>query len=385
MPKGLNPSAFLNRHLFDVKKIEQLPTRNGYGDGLVEAGRLDKNVMVLCADLTESTRSLTFKQKFPDRFVQLGVSEQSMASIAAGMSLAGKVPFISSYACFSPGRNWEQIRTTVALQNSNVKIAGAHAGVSVGPDGATHQMLEDIALMRVIPRMTVLVPCDTHETRKATLAAAKMKGSCYLRFAREKSPVFTTLKTPFKIGRAETFRFGTDLTIIAAGPLLYESLLAAETLAREHGIQACVINCHTIKPLDIKTIVHAAKETGAVVTVEEAQTAGGLGGVVCETLAGHAPVPVERIGMHNRFGESGEPAQLLEGFGLTAPYILQAALRTLKRKHGQKVSEVPEYVTASRKHLEQMKKEIMTEALARAPKKWGGIKSDRSLKSRNAC
>lgn len=329
---GINRSAYLVRNLFDAKKLDQVPTRNGYGEGLIEAGRRDKNVMVLCADLTESTRSLAFKNAFPDRFVQLGVSEQSMASIAAGMAITDKIPFISSYACFSPGRNWEQIRTTIALQNSNVKIAGAHAGVSVGPDGATHQMLEDIATMRVMPNMKVFVPCDAIETKKTTIEIAKISGPCYLRFAREKSPVFTTTKTPFKIGRAETYRFGNDLTIIGAGPILYEALLASEILSRDHKIEARVINIHTIKPLDVKTIIRAAKETGAIVTVEEAQAAGGLGGAVTETVCLSTPVPVERVGMQDRFGESGNPRELLEAFGLTAPAIIQSALQVLKRK-----------------------------------------------------
>lgn len=329
---GINREVYLIRELFNPDKLKQLPTRNGYGNGLVEAGKKDKNVMVLCADLTESTRSLAFKEAYPDRFVQLGVSEQSMASIAAGMAISGKVPFISSYACFSPGRNWEQIRTTIALQNSNVKIAGAHAGVSVGPDGATHQMIEDIAIMRVMPNMRVLVPCDAIETKKATLAVATYKGPCYLRFAREKSPIFTTEKTPFKLGHAETYRFGTDVTIIGAGPLLYEALLAAQALSVDHKIAACVINMHTVKPLDVKTIIKAAKETGAIVTVEEAQAAGGLGGAVAETLTQNAPVPLERVGVQDRFGESGDPRELLEALGLTAPSIITAVLRVLKRK-----------------------------------------------------
>ena len=329
---GINPEAYLVRHLFDPDKLKLIPTRNGYGEGLVEAGKQNKNVMVLCADLTESTRSQAFKNAFPDRFVQLGVSEQSMASIAAGMALVGKVPFISSYACFSPGRNWEQIRTTVALQNSNVKIAGAHAGVTVGPDGATHQMLEDIAIMRVMPNMRVLVPCDYLETKKTTLAAAAYKGPCYLRFARENSPAFTTEKTPFKIGRAETYRFGTDVTIVAAGPLLYEALLAAQALSIDHHIEARVINAHSIKPFDEKTLVRAAKETGAIVTVEEAQAVGGLAGVVAETLALTTPVPMERIGIQDRFGESGEPRELQEAMELTAPFIINAVLRVIKRK-----------------------------------------------------
>jgi transketolase len=329
---GINHDVYLVRHLFDPDKLKQTPTRNGYGDGLVEAGGKNKNVMVLCADLTESTRSLAFKEAFPDRFVQLGVSEQSMASIAAGMAISGKIPFISSYACFSPGRNWEQIRTTIALQNSNVKIAGAHAGVSVGPDGATHQMLEDIAIMRVMPNMRVLVPCDSVETKKTTIAATKLTGPCYLRFAREKSPVFTTEKTPFKIGRAETYRFGTDVTIIAAGPLLYEALLAAQALSIDQKIETRIINMHTIKPLDEKIVIKAAKETGAIVTVEEAQAAGGLGGAVAETLALNTPVPMELIGVQDRFGESGDPRELLESFGLTAPAILLAVQRALARK-----------------------------------------------------
>ncbi|MBI2473771.1 transketolase family protein [Candidatus Uhrbacteria bacterium] len=379
---GINREAWLVRHLFDEAKLKALPTRNGYGDGLVEAGKLNKNIIVLCADLTESTRSLAFKEVYPDRFVQLGVSEQSMASIAAGMSLAEKIPFISSYAAFSPGRNWEQIRTTIALQNSNVKIAGAHAGVSVGPDGATHQMIEDIAIMRVMPNMRVLIGCDAVEAKKATLAAASLAGPCYLRFAREKSPVFTTLKTPFKVGRAETYRFGNDLTIIATGPILYEALLAAQMLSQEHGIECRVINMHTIKPFDTKIVVKAAKETGAVVTVEEAQVAGGLGGAVAETLALNNPVPMECVGIQDRFGESGNPTEVQEGLGLTAPFIALAADRVLQRKQGRGVPPIPAHVTAAKELLEMMQQKVMKEALSRTPKKWGGKKSNNSLKSR---
>ncbi|MEK7665277.1 MAG: transketolase C-terminal domain-containing protein [Patescibacteria group bacterium] len=325
-----NKKAYLAKNLFD-KKIEQVPTRNGYGDGLIEAGAKNKNIVVLCADLTESTRSLAFKKKYPDRFVQLGVSEQSLAGIAAGMALAGKIPFISSYACFSPGRNWEQIRTTIALNNTNVKIAGAHTGVSVGPDGATHQMLEDIAIMRVIPNMRVVVPCDANETRKATIAIADDPHPWYIRFAREKSPVFTTSKTPFKLGRIETLRFGNDLTIIGAGPILYEALLAAEILSKK-GIETRVLNCHTVKPLDVKAIIKAAKETGAFLTVEEAQAAGGLGGAIAECLSLYAPVPIERIGIQDRFGESGDPSELMTAFGLTAPAIVKSAMRIFNKK-----------------------------------------------------
>lgn len=325
------PAIKLARDWKKPDALKQEPTRNGYGEGLVEAGKKDKNIYVLCADLTESTRSQAFKDAFPERFVQVGVSEQSLAAIGAGMAMAGKTVFISSYACFSPGRNWEQIRTTVALQRANVKIAGAHAGVSVGPDGATHQMLEDIAIMRVMPEIKVLVPCDKIETRKATIAAAQTDGPVYVRFARASSPVFTTEATPFKVGKAQVFRDGGDVAIIGCGPLVHECLLAAEELAKE-GIDARVINNASIKPMDEKTIIEAAKDCGAVVTVEEAQVAAGMGSAVCELLAAECPVPVTRIGMQDRFGESGEPHELLEHFQLTAPHIKKAVKRIMKMK-----------------------------------------------------
>ncbi len=323
-------SAALTKKLFDAD-IAQAPTRDGFGQGLVLAGQADPNVMVLCADLTESTRVESFKLAFPERFVQMGVSEQSLAAIAAGMALQGKVPFIVSYACFSPGRNWEQIRTTACLQNTNMKIAGAHAGVSVGPDGATHQMVEDIAIMRVLPNMTVLVPCDAIETRKAIVAAAKHEGPVYIRFAREKTPVFTTEKTPFAIGKAEVYKTGTDVAILACGPLLYEAMLAAKELETK-GIEARVINMVSIKPMDEATVIAAAQECGAIVTVEEAQAAGGLGGAVCELLAKTYPVPVERVGMEDTFGQSGEPRELLEHYKLTAPWIVKAVRQVMKLK-----------------------------------------------------
>jgi transketolase len=323
-------AAYLSPKVFH-KDINQLPTRNGFGDGLVLAGEKDERIMALCADLTESTRTEAFKKAFPERFVQFGVSEQSLAAIAAGMALAGKIPFITSYAAFSPGRNWEQIRTTAALQEMNVKIAGAHAGVSVGPDGATHQMTEDIAIMRVIPNMTVLVPGDAIETRKATLAAAEHDGPVYIRFAREKTPVFTTDKTPFAIGKAQVLYSGSDVAIIACGPLVYEALLAAKELEKA-GISAKVINSPSVKPLDEATIVAAAKQCGAVVTVEEAQAAGGLGGAVAELLSSTYPVPIERVGLMDEFGQSGTPTELLEHYKLTAPWIAKAAKRAMKRK-----------------------------------------------------
>lgn len=299
------------------------------------AGEKDENIMVLCADLTESTRAEAFKKQFPERFVQLGVSEQSLAALGAGMALAGKIPFITSYACFSPGRNWEQIRTTIALQELNVKIAGAHAGVSVGPDGATHQMVEDIAITRVLPHMTVLVPCDAIETRKAIVAAAQYPGPVYIRFARDKSPVFTTDKTPFAIGKAEVFYSGDEVAIIACGPLVHEALLAAKELEK-NGISAKVINAVSVKPLDEATILAAAKQCGAVVTVEEAQAAGGLGGAVTEFLSAHYPVPIMRVGLEDVFGQSGEPRELLEHYKLTAPWIVKAAKRVVKMKSTKK-------------------------------------------------
>ena len=321
----------LNRDWQRRDALKQVPTRDGFGEALMEAGKTNENIYVMCADLTESTRTLGFKEAYPERFVQMGVSEQALAAIGAGMALTGKTVFIASYACFSPGRNWEQIRTTACLQGMNIKIAGAHAGVSVGPDGATHQMLEDIALMRVLPNMIVLVPCDSIETRKATIAAAEVNGPVYVRFARDKSPVFTTEGTPFEIGKATVLRDGNDIALIGCGPLVYECLLAAELL-KEDGIKARVINNASVKPMDEKTILAAAKECGAIVTVEEAQAAAGMGGAVCELVAEEYPVPIVRVGMQDRFGESGEPNELLEHFKLTAPYIADAARRVLKKK-----------------------------------------------------
>lgn len=327
----INKEAHLVEDLFDKSKIKMVATRDGYGKGLVEAGGKDDRVVVLCADLTESTRSLWFAEKFPERFVEMGVAEQNMATVAAGMANYGKIPFISSYAAFSPGRNNEQIRTTICINNVPVKIGGAHAGISVGPDGATHQALEDVALMRVLPRMTVLVPCDAVEARKATVAAAFHPGPVYIRFGREKSPVFTTEDAPFEIGKAEVYREGKDIAIIGCGMLLYNALVAAEELSKE-GIEAMVINSHTVKPLDEKAIIEAAKECRAVVSVEEHQIAGGLGSAVAEVLAKNYPVPQEFIGVQDRFGESGSPSELLEAFGLGTSHIKDAVKRVIKRK-----------------------------------------------------
>ena len=345
----LNPQAKL---IEDLSKPEMIPTRDGFGRGLVEAGEKDERIVVLCADLTESTRSHWFAEKFPERFVEIGVAEQNLALVASGMANYGKIPFISSYATFSPGRNNEQIRTNISINNVPVKIAGAHAGISVGPDGATHQALEDIALMRVQPRMVVVVPCDAVETHKATVAVAFNGQPSYIRFGREKSPVFTTQDTPFEIGRAEIFRDpsissrsspsdarpsesrtgqAADAVIIGCGMLLYNALLAAEELSKD-GIECMVINSHTVKPIDEKTIIDAAKKTGAVVTVEEHQVNGGLGSAVAEGLSKNYPVPQEYIGMQDRFGESGEAGELIKYFGMDVESIKNAVKKVITRK-----------------------------------------------------
>jgi len=321
-------NSSLLKNLFG-KNIKQIPIRNGYGEGLVEAGKKDSNLVVLCADLTDSTRSRGFKDKFPQRFIEVGVAEQNMAGLAAGLALEGKIAFCSSYAVFNPGRNWEQIRISVCYNQANVKIAGHHAGISVGPDGATHQGLEDIALTRCLPNMTVLVPGDYMEAKKATLAAAKFKGPVYLRLAREKTPVFTSLKTNFKIGKAEIFKTGKDITIIACGPLVYEALKAANELEKEK-LDAEVINCHTIKPIDKKTIIDSTKKTGKVITIEEHQVHGGLGSAVAEVLSQNNPVPMKIMGMPDKFGESGQPQELLDKYGLNSVQIIKEVKNLLK-------------------------------------------------------
>ncbi len=310
------------------RKPDLVSPRNGFGEGMLVLGEKNKSVVALCADLTESTRLTAFKEKYPDRFVEMGVAEQNMATVAAGMALMGKVPFIASFAVFSPGRNWEQIRTTICYNDVPVKMVGAHAGLNVGPDGATHQALEDIALMRALPNTTVVVPCDAVEARKATIALAKHKGPCYIRFGRDKTPVMTTSETPFEIGKAVVMREGTDVTIVACGSPVHLALLAAKSLEKE-GINAQVINCHTIKPMDQKKIIAAAKNTGAIVTVEEHQITGGLGSAVMETIAEEWPVPVHRIGVRDKFGESGEPAQLFEKHGITVKNIAKAVREVL--------------------------------------------------------
>jgi transketolase len=328
----LNPEAKLNPNIFD-EDVEQAPTRDGYGEGLVAAGEANANVVALCADLIESTRVEAFAKKYPARFFEMGVAEQNMATVAAGLGVTGKIPFIASYATFSPGRNWEQIRTTIAYNNANVKIAGHHAGISVGPDGATHQATEDIAMMRVMPNMKVFVPCDAIEARKATLAAAQVWGPIYLRFQREATPIMTTDETPFVPGKAQIFWQAKkpDVLIIGCGGLLYNALLAARELEKEK-IGVVVLNCSTIKPIDDKTIVALAKKIGAVVTVEEHQVIGGLGGAVAEVLAKHVPTPIEFIGMQDVYGESGAPEALIEKYGMGVKDIVAAAKRVMRRK-----------------------------------------------------
>lgn len=332
----LNTDLKLNPKIFD-QEIEKIPTRNGYGEGLVIVGERDPNVVVLTADLAESTRCDDFRDKFPDRFIEVGVAEQALVTVASGMANYGKIPFISSYATFSPGRNWEQIRTTIALNDVPVKIAGHHTGVSVGPDGATHQALEDIALMRVLPNMIVISPCDAIEAKKATIVAATNGKPTYLRFAREKTPIITTEDTPFEIGKAEVFfdsvgntkEIPNSVTIIATGPLVYEALMAARSL-EEEGIHSVVINCHTIKPLDEETIIRYAKLTGAVVTVEEHQIAAGLGGAIAEFLAKNHPTKIEFVGMNDHFGESGTPEELISKFDLGKDGIIKAVKSLLR-------------------------------------------------------
>lgn len=314
-----------------AKDIVKEPNRKGFGKGLLKAGELDKNVVAACADLTESTQMHLFREAFPDRFVEVGVAEQNLVTVGSGMAAMGKIPFVSSYAAFSPGRNWEQIRTTICLNDQPVRVIGSHAGVSVGPDGATHQMLEDIAIMRVLPNMVVLAPCDSVEAEKATLALAKDKRPAYMRLARDAVPVITTDKTPFEIGKAYVYREGTDVTIVATGTMTYHALIAADKLHKD-GLSAEVIHCPTIKPFDEKTVIDSIKKTGAVVTAEEAQAAGGLGGVVAELLADYYPAPMARVGIKDRFGESGKPDELFEALGLTGKHVAFAAHEVIERK-----------------------------------------------------
>ena len=328
-------AASLNPKVFD-KDVEIVPIRKGFGEGLVQAGEMDHRVVGLCADLTESTTMNLFAKKFPDRFVEMGITEQSTASVASGMAAMGKIPFFSSYAMFSPGRNWEQIRTTICYNNVNAKIIGSHAGISVGPDGGTHQAIEDIAITRVIPRLVVVAPCDAIEAKKATLAAATWEGPVYIRLAREGTPIVTTTDTPFAIGKAEVFftpKVGVALKvgIIACGSLVYNALMAAKEL-EALGIGAKVLNLPTIKPLDTEAVLALAKETNAIVTVEEHQRRGGMGSEVAEFLARTYPTKQEFIGVNDQFGQSGTPAELVEHYGMGIKHIVDAARHVVVRQ-----------------------------------------------------
>ncbi len=328
----LNPDAKLATNIFDppVGGVDLAPTRDGFGKGVLEAGKADERVVVLSADLTESTRAEWFQKEFPHRFIEMGVAEQNMATVAAGMANYGKIPFFTSYAAFSPGRNWEQIRTTIALNNVHAIVCGMHAGVSVGPDGATHQMLEDIALMRAMPNMIVISPCDAEEARKATVAAATQGSPVYMRFGREKTPVMTSAETPFEIGRANVLWKGQapKVAIIATGPFVHNALLAAKQLESE--ISTIVVNVHTIKPLDETTILDAVQGVLGVVTVEEHQVHGGLGGAIAELLAQKNPLPMSFIGMQDQFGQSGTPTELIEHYGMGVSSIV-AVVRSYAR------------------------------------------------------
>jgi transketolase len=327
----LNANAKLNDNVFS-RDVEKIPTRDGFGHGLVEAGEKDERVVAVCADLAESTRAHWFKERFPKRYVEVGVAEQNLATVASGMANYGKIPFIMSYATFSPGRNNEQIRTTIAINNVPVKIVGCHAGVSVGPDGATHQALEDIGLMRMLPRMTVINPCDSEEARKATLWAAGHPGPVYIRLGREKTPVMTTKDTPFEAGKAQIFWQSRDpqVAIVSTGALTHNAMLAAKEL-QEEGIQTTVINMATIKPLDIKMIEHIGK-IGRIVTVEEHQIHGGMGGAIAEALAATKPAFIEFIGVHDQFGQSGKPEELIAHYGMDVSHIKIAVHKVLKRR-----------------------------------------------------
>lgn len=321
----------MNPHLAPLDKPDLVPGRDGYGKALVELGLENANIVVLTGDLAESTRVNWFLEKFPERFIEVGVAEQNMVGIAAGLALNCKIPFVSSYAVFCPGRAWDQVRVSVCYNKANVKIAGAHAGISVGPDGATHQGLEDIASMRCLPNLVVVVPADWLEAKKATKAIAVINGPCYIRFGREKVPTITTERTPFTIGKAEIYREGGDVAIVACGMMVYEALVAAQKLAKE-GIESTVINNHTIKPIDKAALVAAARTCGAMVTAEEHQISGGMGSAVMEVVAEGFPVPFERVGMRDVFGESGKPSELLAKYGMTSDDIVRACKSVLRRK-----------------------------------------------------
>lgn len=315
-------------------QVEKVPNRDGYGEGLLQAGGEDARIVALCADLTESTRTNLFAEAFPERFIQVGIAEQNMASVASGMAACGKIPFIASYAMFSPGRSWEQVRTTIAYNNVNVKIIGAHAGVSVGPDGATHQAIEDIAIMRVIPNMVVIAPVDVHEAKKAVLAAARYEGPVYIRIAREKTPVVTTENSPFEIGKAYTYFHKQEshektVGLITTGTMAHTAIVAAKQF-NDSGIGASVLHMPTVKPLDTDALDAFGREHEMVVTIEEHQVFGGLGGAVSEYYSEQMPKRVLKIGVRDQFGQSGEPEELLVHYGLDVATIVERVTEALR-------------------------------------------------------
>ena len=323
----MNFSEKLVENIFSGE-LEKSPNRNGFGEGLLAAGENDDRVVALTADLAESTRASKFAEKFPDRFIECGVAEQNMASVASGLAAMGKVPFIASYAMFSPGRSWEQVRTTIAYNNVNVKIIGAHAGVSVGPDGATHQAIEDIAIMRVMPNMIVLAPADTNEAKQAILWAAKHEGPVYIRLARAATPEIIKPDANFSFGKGEWLIEGREsdrsVGIAVTGTLVYEALLAAKQL-NESGVKASVVHFGTVKPLDTEAVEKLAGEHDFILTVEEHQRAGGLGSAIAEHLGQHQPTKVVRLGIDDEFGQSGDPEELITHYGLNAEAIVKAA------------------------------------------------------------
>lgn len=306
-------------------------TRSGFGAGLLEAGKLDQSVVALCADLTGSLKMDAFQQAFPNRFFQVGIAEANMMGIAAGLTIGGLKPFTGTFANFSTGRVYDQIRQSIAYSGKNVKICASHAGLTLGEDGATHQILEDIGMMKMLPGMTVINPCDFNQTKAATLALLHHSGPAYLRFGRPVVPIFIPEDQPFEIGKAITLRTGTDVSIFATGHLVWESLVAA-TMLGEEGIHAEVINIHTIKPLDEQAILASVQKTRCVVSAEEHQMAGGLGESISATLARHLPCPQEWVAVQDRFGESGTPDALMEKYGLKARHIVAATKAALKRK-----------------------------------------------------
>jgi len=318
---------------YSAEEIDKEATRTGFGEGLVRAGEKFENVVGLCADLTESTKMHLFRNKFPERFIEIGVAEQNLATVASGMAASGKIPFIASYAMFSPGRNWEQIRTTICYNDVPVKIVGAHAGISVGPDGGTHQAIEDIAITRVIPRMEVVVPVDAIEAKKATFEMARSEKPGYIRLAREKSAIVTTEITPFKIGKAYLLHESEkpQAAIVGCGPLLYTAIKAVEELKKE-GIDILILNNHTVKPIDEEALVDMAVRCGAIVTLEEHQVAGGMGSAVAEVLARRQPVPMEFLGVQDQFGQSGAPAELVEHYSMGVKDIIKSVKEVIKRK-----------------------------------------------------